>query len=310
MIAELSSLSGSGLSPEDLIRGVKDLPCAPKVLPRLKRVLGDANASLDEIVGLIRLDPAIAARVLQVAHSAYYSQGLRSLSIEMAVQRIGFAEVYDLVSYAVASQVLIRPLEVYSMEADELWRQSVACALAAECLAARTGEDRQVAYTVGLLHGLGMVVVNAWSREHAPMLRLSTAGLPREATEAERSFFGFTHAEVGSALLRDWEFPLSMSEPVRWQYVPRASVGHVRMASLLLAAKWLRSAACAPTAVPPPLPDPGHLQPLGLNPAVLPVMVPDVVRRLKEVSSLLDLALPFQAAEGRHRFPVPPGHAA
>lgn len=310
MIAELNPLSGSGLSPEEVIRGTKDLPCAPKVLPRLKRLLGDANTSLEEIVALIRIDPGIAARVLQVAHSAYYSQGLRCLDIEMAVQRVGFSEVYDLVAHAVASQVLIRPLEVYAVEADEMWLRSVTCAIAAEFLAMRTGEDSQVAYTVGLLHGVGMVVINDWSLRHAPMLRLSSAGLPREATEAERSFFGFTQAEVGSTLLRAWEFPLSMSEPVRWQYVPRASVGHVRMATVLLAAKWLRSAACTGSSSLPPLPDPGHLQALGLNPAVLPAMVSDVVKRLKELSSLLDLAMPHHSADGRHRFPVPPGHTA
>lgn len=310
MIAELSQISGNGFTPEDLVRAVKHLPSAPKVLPRLKRLLGDANSSLDEIVALIRLDPAIAARVLQTAHSAYYSQGLRVLSIEMAVQRVGFAEVYDLVAYAVSSQVLIRPLEVYGIDADDTWKQAVACALAAECLAVRTGEDRQVAYTAGLLHGLGMVVINEWARGVAPTLRFKTGTLPREATEAERGYFGFTQAEVGSALLREWEFPSSMSEPVRWQYAPRASVGHVRMASLLHAAKWLRSAVCATPGSLPSLPDAGHLQPLGLNPAVLPAMVADVAKRLDEVSSLLDLPRPETIPMGFHRFPVPPGRAA
>ncbi len=311
MIAELNPLSGSGLTPEEIVRAVKDLPCAPKVLPRLKRMLGDVNSSLDEIVALIRLDPGIAARVLQVGNSAYFSQGIRCTSIEMAVQRVGFAEAYDLVAYAVASQVIVRPLAVYDLEAEEMWKSAVSCALAAEMLALRTGEDVRVAYTVGLLHGLGMVAIDEWARTQAPTLALANAGLPRESTEAERGYFGFTHAEVGSALLRDWEFSSVMTEPVRWQYAPRASVGHVRMASLLLAAKWLRSAVCATTAAEgPPLPEYGHLQPLGLNPSVLPAMVADVAVRLDEVSSLLDLGLPEASATGRHRFPVPPGRAA
>jgi HD-like signal output (HDOD) protein len=311
MIAELNPVSGSGVTPEDIVRAVKDLPCAPKVLPRLKRLLGDANSSLDDVVALIRLDPGIAARVLQVGNSAYYSQGIRCGSIEAAVQRVGFAEVYDLVAYAVASQVIVRPLAVYRTEADEMWKSAVACALAAENLALRTGEDVRVAYTVGLLHGLGMVAIDAWSRVNAPTLSLGSCGLPREATEAERGYFGFTHAEVGSALLRDWEFAPVMTDPVRWQYAPRASVGHVRMASLLLAAKWLRSAVCAgPRGEVPPLPEYGHLQPLGLNPAVLPAMIPDVALRLEEVGSLLDIAMPDVVPVGRHRFPVPPGRAA
>src|SRR5690606_40282648 len=103
------------LTPELLVSEIKHLPSAPKVLPRLKRLLQDANAPLDEIIKLIRLDPCIALRVLQLGNAAYFARGERCATVEEAVRRVGFDQVYELVAYAVASQVLVRPLEVYGI---------------------------------------------------------------------------------------------------------------------------------------------------------------------------------------------------
>jgi len=115
---------------------------------------------MDEIVMLIRLDTAIAARVLQVSNSPYYNQGLRCHTIDEAsiVSGTIISTNSSLTRWLAG---LVRPLEVYSMEADEIWQQSVACALAAELIASITGDDENVAYTVGCCiasHGGGQRV--------------------------------------------------------------------------------------------------------------------------------------------------------
>lgn len=289
MISDISILPGAALSPEDIVREVKNLPSAPKVLPRLKQLLSDGNSAMHEIVALIRLDPGIAARVLQMANSAYFSKGVRCFTVDEAVNRVGYEQVYELVSYAVASQVLVRPLDSYAVEADDLWKMSVACALSAEALAERTNQDRNVAYTIGLLHSVGMVAIDEWALRNTKPLTFKHTGFPREAIETERSQLGFTQAEIGCALLRHWGFPHSISEPVRWQYTPRASASQAKMATLLYAAKWLRSTVCTPTGLEKPaILDPMQLSLLNLTPQALKGMATDIAKRLSEVSSLLD----------------------
>ncbi|MBI5766250.1 MAG: HDOD domain-containing protein [Verrucomicrobia bacterium] len=295
MPANLALPGGHVLSPDDIVREVKHLPSAPKVLPRLKTLLSDGNSAMHEIVAFVRLDPGIAARVLQVANSAYYAKGVRCFTVDEAVHRVGYDQVYELVSYAVASQVLVRPLEVYRIDADELWRMSVAGAIAAELLADRTGQDRNAAYTVGLLHCVGMVAIDEWALRNARSLVLPLAAFPREATEGERAAFGFTQADTGGALLRDWGFPASIVEPVRWQYAPRASASQVRMATLLHAAKWIRNAVCGRRATPL---DSGHIQPLGISPAKVEALAEKVAERIAQVSSLLDETENFVADRG------------
>jgi HD-like signal output (HDOD) protein len=305
MIAECATSLGLPLTPDDVVRAVKNLPSSPRVLPRLKVLLGDANSAMPDIVALVRLDPSIAARVLQTANSAYFVGGLRCSTVEEAVQRVGYDQIYELVSYAVASQVFVRPVELYGIEAEQLWKMSVACALAAEVIAERVGQDRNVAYTIGLLHCLGMVALDEWSLRHARGLRFATAGYPREAVDAERATLGFTQADTGAALLRYWEFPANMAEPVRLQYTPGASAAFGPMASLLHAAKWIRSALCAPDgAAVPSLPNAVQLRPLGLSPAKLEAMLPEVTRRLGLVASLLETNHPAAGRTGRHHFPT------
>lgn len=289
-------------TPDSIVRELKHLPSAPKVLPRLKKLLSDGNSSMHEIVALVRLDPGIAARVLQVANSAYFSKGVRCTTVDEAVNRVGYDQIYELVSYAVASQVLVRPLDVYGIEADELWKMSVGCALAAEMLAERTNQDRNIAYTIGLLHCVGMVALDEWSLRGGHRLSFCPGSFPREAVESERAALGFTQADTGAALMTLWEFPSSMFEPVRLQYAPRSSAVHLRMASLLYAAKWVRSAVCSPTlAERPALPDALYLQPLGITAATLNTIARDVTRKLAAVSSLLDVD--SAATVDRHRFP-------
>jgi HD-like signal output (HDOD) protein len=301
MISDFSMPAVCTLTPEELAREVTHLPSAPKVLPRLKQLLGDGNSAMHKIVELVRLDLGISARVLQVANSAYYSKGTRCFTVDEAVNRVGYDQVYDLVAYAVASQVLVRPLAAYGMEADELWMQSVACALAAEVLALHTGQDRNVAYTNGLLHSIGMVAIDEWANRNARSLSLKFTGFPREASESERAVFGFTQADAGAALLRNWDFPREMTEPVRWQYAPRASAGFAKMACLLHAAKWLRTVVCRREDTMPPLPDPAHLQALSLSPALLRGMSIQVEMRLGEITSLLDV----EGARHGERFRFP-----
>ena len=298
-----ATLPVCALSPEDIVREVKHLPAAPKVLPRLKRLLQDGNSAIHEIVELVRLDPGLAARVLQVANSAYFSKGVRCTTVDEAVNRVGYDQIYELVSFAVASQVLVRPLEAYAVDADELWAMSVSCALAAEAIAGRTQQDRKAAYTIGLLHCVGMVALDEWSLRGEQKLHFTAGSFPREAIEQERATLGFTQAEVGAALLAHWEFPTTASEPVRLQYAPRTSAVHLKMASLLYVAKWVRSAVCAPTAASrPPLPEAIVLQPLGLAPEAMRTIAAEVVRKLADVSSLLDVE--DEAAIDRRQFPA------
>lgn len=280
------------------MRELEHLPSAPRVLPRLKQMLTDGNTAMSEVIQMVRLDPGIAARVLQFGNSAYFSHGLRCYTVDEAVNRVGYEQIYDLVATAVASQVLVRPLETYAMDADELWQNSIACALAAEVLADHIHVDRNIAYTIGLLHSIGMVAIDDWASRRLPALRLTSKGLPLEACEAERLVLGFHQAEVGATLLRLWAFPQVMSEPVRWQYLPTGTAAHFRFAALLHIAKWIRTAVLH-AGCPLPRPNPAILSKLELSRQQLEEHIATVSARLRLINSELEVDVDHES----FRFP-------
>ncbi|MFH1499130.1 MAG: HDOD domain-containing protein [Verrucomicrobiota bacterium] len=294
-MSTLSTVSSRSVTAFSLAQSLRYPPSAAKVLPLLKRLLGNLDTSIHQIADVVRLDPGIAARVLHAANSVMYCRGERCTSVAMAVNRIGFDNIYAMVSDAVAEQVLVLPLNAYSLEADEFWQRSVACAIAAERIAELCELDRNVAYTLGLLSGIGMVAIEHWARANQPSLAFFNRGVPRDHSDSENVLLGCTNAEVGAIVLQSWEFPPEMSAPVRWQYRPLESSDHRRLSLMLHCAKSVSHRACADSGARPVSPDDRVVASLRLRPSLLENVVAHVRSRLNDVERQLR-AEPNEAA--------------
>ena len=276
-------------SPEEVAAVISHLPSAPNVLPRLCSLLHEENISLQELSGMLRLDPGLTARVLQLGNQLAAARGQHCLSLEDAINQIGFNRIAVLVGQVAKAQVFSRPVSLYGLDAEELWRWSISCALAAELLASHAGEDISTAYTVGLLHSAGIVAIDEWVMHNAPSIMFMPRSVPCDFAESERALLGCTQAEVGAALLRRWGLPANLVEPLRWQNTPYSSAGHSRMACLLSAAKWLRTVVCMDDdSDVPPLPDAVVLLPLRLRPEQLARFVVELRIRIGQVRNLVE----------------------
>jgi len=280
----------NSLNLASVIRDVEQLPSAPKVIPHLMRLLEDGNSSSIEVSAFIRLDLGIASRVLRVANSIYYGKAIRINSVEEAVTRIGYDQIFEIVSSAAASLVMEPALPLYGWEAGDAWSRSVTCALAAEALAQHVGVDRNLAYATGLLHNVGMVVLDAHAGRTGHFAALGPgAGFPDDWHEQERLLFGFTQAELGAELLSSWEFPRVITLPVRHQYGVETYLGYRREAALLHVSKWIVGMVLSPGA-PPPLPARTVLDQLRLSTPLLVRLAGEVRMRLTAVRHLLEIS--------------------
>lgn len=231
---------------ERLVAALKPLPPVAHVLARLQRLLMDPNSGMDDIVELIRLDAALATRVIKISNSIWFRRGLPCSTVVEAVSRLGFREVYRVVAVVASGAIVAQPLEAYGRNALAMWRESVACALAAEILAERLGEEMPVAYMSGLLHLIGRLPINQYLLSTGGAGQpLAEEGFPREHSNAEFALLGCNQAEVGAFMLAKWEFTPATIRPIRHQYDPlEAEEPHDRMAALLYGARLLRTAAC------------------------------------------------------------------
>lgn len=298
MPTDAALFTADRVSPEIIARAMRYPPSAQRVLPLLKHYLEESDFSIYQIVDLIRLDPGVSARVLQAGNSRRNARHHPCSTIEMAVQRIGFDLIYEIVANAVAEQVLVRPLVAYSLEADELWNLSVSCGIAAELIAEMRGLDTRISYTLGLLHGVGMIAIDQWLQRHQPTIGFFASAFPREYAESEAALIGCTHAEVGAEVLRGWDFPFEIYEPLRCQHDPLASLEHQQLSSLLYAAKWVRSRVCFEDHRRPHEPEPSLLEPVELSVFSLENLALQVRDRFEQVKrdlALGDAPQPFAA---------------
>jgi len=195
--------------------GSKLAPAAA-IFGQLRGLLEDPTVGVDEIVRLIRLDPALTFHVIRLSNSIIFGLRDHNDSLENAVGRVGFHEIFRLVGLAATQEICQRDLPNYRMNAMRLWENSVATAAAAEVLAASVGSDPGLAYTSGLLRTLGRVIIDGAASGHA---------YPGEAewplvAEWEQATFGITSAEVTAILLEHWRFPVEIVDAVRDHFDP------------------------------------------------------------------------------------------
>jgi HD-like signal output (HDOD) protein len=196
-------------------------------ISQVQAMLKRADYNACDLAEHLRMDPSLAARVMAVANSSFFSRQ-PCASIDDAVNRLGTVQLTRIFSQVLASAALIRPLRAYGLPADAIWRRSVFAAVGAELAAGRSGEDRSAAYMVGLLHQMGLLVAeNLWERQTGAA-KLAYADFETEYRSDERQLCGFDQAELGAELLRQLAFPASVVEAVGRQYLhPREPVERV-----------------------------------------------------------------------------------
>jgi putative nucleotidyltransferase with HDIG domain len=201
------------------LMAVDKLPSAPEIARRTLATVNRDNASLNDLATLIARDQALAARLLRIANGAFYAVRGRVTSIPQAVTMLGFARVRDLV----LSLSVWGALEGSSATARrfrrKLWMHSSMVAAAARMLAERTSQDEDVAFTAGLLHDVGKLVLGLRLGDSYWEL-LEDAAEDGGAAEVERTALSCDHAVVGGWLLQLWGMPSDLVEAVAFHTEP------------------------------------------------------------------------------------------
>jgi HD-like signal output (HDOD) protein len=218
---------------EKLLKIAQQMPASARVLAQLGQLLMDVNSGLEEIAHLLKRDTALAARVIRISNSAAYGSGGGIASIEDAVGRVGFAEVYRLTGFASAAQVFDHDLPSYGIAGATLRYNTLLSALAIESLAKRAAVDSRAAYTAGLMRSAGKVVLDKLGKQSLGYGQDFMRSGQGAVTEWEQAMFGVTNAEAAAIVLESWHFPVSVCAPVRGQYLPSANDAHARMTALL-----------------------------------------------------------------------------
>lgn len=194
------------------------LPSAPSVALRLLELAQDLDSSTHEVVETLKTDPALAVKILRAANSTAFGCRSEITILDQAVTLVGRTVITTLALSSSLSAEAMHDPEM-SHHYQRYWLRSIVQASAAETLAhcgspLRPGE----LFMTGLLVDLGqLAMLKTLRHDYAALLGMcQDDGLT--LCELERQQFGFTHSEVGVALMENWKLPQSIVTATKYHH--------------------------------------------------------------------------------------------
>jgi len=206
------------------IEEIESLKPMPASVVQLAGMIADADANISDIARVVELDQALTANLLRMANSAWGRSRTPILTVSEAVKRLGTAQVLKLAVGREVAHSMVQAFPGYELAEHELWRHSVAAALAAEGMSSVTSKPVPgAAFTGALLHDIGKLLLS----RHLGVEALQEIGRVVEADglvylEAERKLLGADHAQVGGAIARHWRFPDPLVSAIEFHHEPDA----------------------------------------------------------------------------------------
>ena len=194
-----------------------DVFVLPEAVIKIKQLIDDDAASLDDIAELINYDPAVMSQVLKISNSALYKFPNTISTVTKSIQVIGTQSIYDLVlAYGVANA--FKDIDPDIIDLDLFWEQGVSCALLCKYLAEEVGlKEPEKLFVCGLLHNLGELVLVKLNPERAnKCASISTENTP---LMLQKKHLGFSYADLSAELLKLWGIPIDISQIVSKTHV-------------------------------------------------------------------------------------------
>jgi len=206
----------SAFDPKRRLReelGGAELPSFKAVTMQILRKLRDPEASTREIAALVANDPGLSVKVLKTVNCAAFGLRRPAGDVGHAINLLGRGGVEGIVlGVAVKEALPNAPADGY--DPRRFWRAAAVRAATAKALAdALDPSQRMVSFTAGLLQDMAVPVLAHQKPDYGAVLRAWHAG-DVDLDTAERSEFGWDHAEVAGWLAADWEFPTVLGESI------------------------------------------------------------------------------------------------
>lgn len=212
---------------DEILETTPDLPSISAAALVVMREADSPTSSARSVAEQISQDPALAARVLRLANSAFYGLPRQVCDIQEAVVVLGMRTVRHLAIVASTYTWLSKPLKGYGLGPKELWSHSFSVAVGAQMISKESSKaDVDQAFTAGLLHNVGKVVLSAWLQDRfVPILKAAEfESMPFD--EIERKTLGFDHAETGARLAERWNLPEPIVAAIRFHHTADNASSH------------------------------------------------------------------------------------
>ncbi len=221
---------------EKTLGDITRLPTLPAVANRAIALAYDPNVDFKALADEISRDVAITASIIRMSNSSYFSPSRQIRSVQEAIVTLGLKAVKDIIVMAATEGILKIPMESYKIEGNALWEHSLLVAETSARIARirKTSTPPDVAFTAGILHDIGKVVLVHFFKRIYRYVALDLENNPTARfADLERKYLGYTHNEIGGKILKQWGVPDELAEAATMQYTPEKATLNPELASII-----------------------------------------------------------------------------
>lgn len=183
------------------------------ILSRALRLTLDLQSNISDLVRSLLADQSLSAKVIRMSNSPLYARLQRVASLDQAIAVLGFSQLKSVIITATTFRMFER--SEHAAVANDLWRHSLSTAIGARIIAKKYGQvDKEEAYLAGLLHDIGKLVLLRMTPNAYEEIIETVKSTEESFQQVENRDLGFDHADIGHALLTEWEFPPSIVSAV------------------------------------------------------------------------------------------------
>lgn len=220
---------------QSLIDDPSKLPTIPKVGQQLIASFSANEVSVTDIAHQLAADPALSAKLLRLANSAYFHVSRTVGTVDAALQILGLVMVRNLV---LGSSVAGAFRHTAGIDLPQFWRYNLYTACTARWLANRIDVNSDRVFTLGLLHAIGQLQMHTVAASAMASLDQQMGVLAPGRARLEQQTFGFNHGDVSAELARAWQFPLPLTEALRHIAQPLAAPEFLEASALVHLGAW------------------------------------------------------------------------
>ncbi len=222
---------------QNILERAAQFPPLRHTVQKALALVDDTNSSTEDIARAIATDTGLATMILKLANSPFYGVSKQIASLSEACVLIGRFSLRNVIlSLSVYDK--FKQTETSVIDRQLLWRHSLLTGCIASELATRQGLSKDVAFTAGILHEIGKLIL-AWADPERYKRVVDYQGeFETSDVESEQPLLNHNHAEVGAMILGSWMVPAEIVTAVE-HYPFQKEDSNEPLALVIFAARML-----------------------------------------------------------------------
>lgn len=212
------------LDQKKIMECADNVPSLSPTVTKIVQVANNVNASADDIIQVIKMDPVLTGKVLKLINSVYYGMPQKVVSLGRAVILLGINTIKNLALSTAVLGVFKQRGKVGDFSMNLFWEHCLGCAVGSKLLAKSKKVNKLLLeeyFIAGLLHDIGKIaLVQFASEEYDKVLLKIREDNAKEELEAEEEILGTNHAAIGGLIADKWRLPKPLKESITEHHNP------------------------------------------------------------------------------------------